>query len=58
MGYAFSRGKPVVAMRTDFRRVGHNEHVNLMLEQSATIVTSSDQLLAALHAPLLSVPDT
>jgi nucleoside 2-deoxyribosyltransferase/predicted secreted protein len=57
MGYAFSRGKPVIALRTDFRRVGHNEHVNLMLEQSATVVTSTDQLLAALHAPLLAGPD-
>lgn len=51
MGYAFSRGKPVIALRTDFRRVGHHEHVNLMLEQSATVVTTPDHLLAALHAP-------
>jgi nucleoside 2-deoxyribosyltransferase/predicted secreted protein len=57
MGYAYAQGKPVIALRTDFRRVGHNEHVNLMLEQSATVVTSCDQLLAALHAPLLAGPD-
>jgi nucleoside 2-deoxyribosyltransferase/predicted secreted protein len=57
MGYAFSRGKPVIALRTDFRRVGHHEHVNLMLEQSATVVTSPDQLLSALKAPLLPGPD-
>ena len=57
MGYAFAQGKPVIALRTDFRRVGYNEHVNLMLEQSATVVTSCDQLLAALHAPLLPGPD-
>lgn len=57
MGYAFSEGKPVIALRTDFRRVGHHEHVNLMLEQSATVVTSSDQLLAALQSPFLPGPD-
>ena len=49
--------KPVIALRTDFRRVGHHEHVNLMLEQSSSVVTMTDQLLVALHAPLLSGPD-
>ena len=57
MGYAFAEGKPVIALRTDFRRVGHHEHVNLMLEQSATIVTSSDYLLAALNSPNQPGPD-
>jgi nucleoside 2-deoxyribosyltransferase/predicted secreted protein len=57
MGYAFSHKKPVIALRTDFRRVGHHEHVNLMLEQSARIVTSCDHLLAALSSPLLPGPD-
>jgi len=57
MGYAFAEGKPVIALRTDFRRVGHHEHVNLMLEQSATIVTSSDLLLAALNSPTRAGPD-
>ncbi len=57
MGYATARGKPVVALRTDFRRVGENEHVNLMLEQSATVVTSTNDLLMALHAPLQPGPD-
>jgi nucleoside 2-deoxyribosyltransferase/predicted secreted protein len=57
MGYSFARGKPVIALRTDFRRVGHHEHVNLMLEQSATVVTTTDQLLSALNAPLLPGPD-
>lgn len=52
MGYAHARGKRVIALRTDFRRVGHHEHVNLMLEQSATVVTSGDQLLETLHSPL------
>ena len=53
MGYAFARGKPVIALRTDFRRIGHHEQVNLMLEQSAEIVGSSEELLAALRSPLL-----
>jgi nucleoside 2-deoxyribosyltransferase/predicted secreted protein len=57
MGYAHALGKPVIALRTDFRRIGHHEHVNLMLEQSARIVTSPDDLLAALPSPLLPGPD-
>jgi nucleoside 2-deoxyribosyltransferase len=57
MGYAFAAGKPVVALRTDFRRVGHHEHVNLMLEQSATVVTTQDQLTAALNTPRTPGPD-
>ena len=52
MGYAFAQGKPVIALRTDFRRVGHHEHVNLMLEQSAKVVGSTEELPAALHSPL------
>ena len=53
MGYAFAGGKRVIALRTDFRHVGACERVNLMLEQSATVVTSPEQLLDALNAPLL-----
>jgi len=58
MGYAFAKGKPVIALRTDFRRVGHHEQVNLMLEQSATITLSTDALLAALRAPCRPGPDS
>jgi len=54
MGYAFARGKPVIALRTDFRRVGHHEQVNLMLEQSAKVVGSMDEVLAALQSPCLN----
>jgi len=53
MGYAVAQGKPVFALRTDFRRVGTHEHVNLMLEQSATLVTSREGLLVALNSPLV-----
>jgi nucleoside 2-deoxyribosyltransferase/predicted secreted protein len=52
MGYAVALGKPVIALRTDFRRVGHHEQVNLMLEQSAKVVGSTEELLAALRSPV------
>ena len=51
MGYAFAQGKPVIALRTDFRRVGHHEQVNLMLEQSAKVVGSTEELLRILRSP-------
>jgi nucleoside 2-deoxyribosyltransferase/predicted secreted protein len=54
MGYAVARGKPVIALRTDFRRVGDHEHVNLMLEQSAHVVSSTEELLVALRSPRLN----
>jgi len=53
MGYAYARGKPVIAIRTDFRRAGDHERVNLMLEQSATVVNTDEQLIAALQDPEL-----
>lgn len=53
MGYAFAHGKTVVALRTDFRRSGSNEKVNLMLEESSTVVTGTDQLLDAIKAPAI-----
>ena len=51
MGYAFARAKPVIALRTDFRKVGHHEMVNLMLEQSATVAGSTEELLAIIQSP-------
>jgi nucleoside 2-deoxyribosyltransferase len=53
MGYAYARGRPVIALRTDFRRVGHHEHVNLMLEQSAKVVGSVEEVLALMQSPCL-----
>jgi nucleoside 2-deoxyribosyltransferase/predicted secreted protein len=50
MGYAYARGLPVLAIRTDFRMAGHHEHVNLMLEQSSRVVRSADELLNSLGA--------
>ena len=52
MGYAFANRIPVIAIRTDFRMAGHHEHVNLMLEQSARVVRSEEDLLEALKSPL------
>ena len=53
MGYATALGKPVIAIRTDFRRVGHEELVNLMLEQSSVVVKNRKELLAALGFQLV-----
>ena len=50
MGYAYARGKPVIALRTDFRRVGDYEKVNLMLEESSAVVTSTVELLEAIKS--------
>ena len=51
MGYAFSKGIPVVSLRTDFRKAGYHEEVNLMLEHSSTVVHSEEGLVAALLFP-------
>jgi len=48
MGYAYALGKRIVALRTDFRIAGQNEFVNLMLEESATVVTKKEALPGAL----------
>jgi len=52
MGYAYALGKKVIALRTDFRSAGHHEHVNLMLEESAALVTRKEDLPVALRSPL------
>jgi len=53
MGYAVALEKPVIAIRTDFRQVGINEQVNLMLEQSARVVSSKEEILQALEPHLI-----
>ena len=50
MGYAYAHGIPVVALRTDFRRVGDCERANLMLECSSAVAGSLDELAALLGA--------
>ena len=54
MGYAFACGKRVIALRTDFRKLSGYEHVNLMLEMGAAVVTNVDELTAALTFQTLS----
>lgn len=49
MGYAYARGIPVLALRTDFRRVGEGECANLMLECSSAVAESFDELAALLE---------
>jgi len=56
MGYASAQGKHVIALRTDFRNAGTHEKVNLMLEQSATVVSTREALLEALIVPTQPVP--
>jgi nucleoside 2-deoxyribosyltransferase len=58
MGYAFAHGKQVIALRTDFRRSGNHEKVNLMLEESATVVTSIEYLLDAVKPPSIVKSDS
>jgi len=48
MGCAYAHNKPVIAVRTDFRKAGMNEQVNLMLEQSSIVVTSREDLMREL----------
>jgi len=54
VGYAYALGKRVVALRTDFRIAGHHELVNLMLEESAAVVTKKEDLPRALGSLLLA----
>lgn len=49
MGYAYAAGKPVVALRTDFRWVAPGERVNLVLEESSRVATTIPELLAHLR---------
>jgi nucleoside 2-deoxyribosyltransferase len=51
MGYAYRHGIPVYAIRTDFRIAGHHELVNLMLEQSSTVVRSLAELPDVMNSP-------
>jgi nucleoside 2-deoxyribosyltransferase/predicted secreted protein len=53
MGYAFAHKKKVIALRTDFRRSGTHEKVNLMLEESATVVININQLLDKIKSPCI-----
>ena len=53
MGCAYAQKKQVIALRTDFRRAGLYEKVNLMLEQSASYATNFDTLLNLLKSQMI-----
>ncbi len=57
MGYAFALGKRIISLRTDFRRFGLYEPVNLMLSESSELVKSESELLSLLNPPINSVDD-
>ena len=50
VGYAYSKGKPVFGLRTDFRTLGIEGRVNLMIERSVTMCESIEQLLNQLKS--------
>lgn len=52
IGYAYAKGKKIISLRTDFRRVGNNESVNLMLEQSSEVVYDIPSLIKKFPCPL------
>ncbi len=45
IGYAFARGIPVLGLRTDFRTLGIEGTVNLMIERSITLFYTVSELL-------------
>jgi nucleoside 2-deoxyribosyltransferase len=45
IGYAYSKGMPVFGLRTDFRTLGIEGMVNLMIERSVTMCGSIQELL-------------
>ena len=51
VGYAFSKGKPVIGLKTDMRVFAREEEVNNMLAQGVRkIVENFDDIIAALNA--------
>jgi len=54
IGFASGLKKTIIALRTDFRIAGVHERVNLMLEQSASVVTDTPSLLRELGVPSIN----
>jgi nucleoside 2-deoxyribosyltransferase len=50
IGYAYARGKPILGLRTDFRTLGKEGTVNLMIERSVVLYTSIRELLNRLKS--------
>ncbi len=48
IGYAYALGKPVLGLRTDFRTLGIEGTVNLMIERSVALCSCIPELLARL----------
>jgi len=51
IGYAYARGKPIFGLRTDFRTLGIEGTVNLMIERSVVLCSSIRELLEHLKSP-------
>jgi len=50
IGFAFAKGKPVLGLRTDFRTLGIEGTVNLMIERSVILCDSVSELLNRLKS--------
>jgi nucleoside 2-deoxyribosyltransferase len=50
IGYAFAQGKSVIGLRTDFRTLGIEGTVNLMIERSVILCMSISELLSHLKS--------
>ncbi len=48
IGYAYALGKPILGLRTDFRTLGIEGTVNLMIERSIILCSDVPELLARL----------
>ncbi len=50
-GYAYARGTPVFGLRTEFRTLGIEGTVNLMIERSVVLCSNIEELLEHLKSP-------
>lgn len=50
IGYAYSKGKPVLGLKTDFRTLGIEGTVNLMIERAVILCTGISELLNRLKS--------
>ncbi|HEX7627427.1 MAG TPA: nucleoside 2-deoxyribosyltransferase, partial [Candidatus Methanoperedens sp.] len=50
IGFAFAKGKPVLGLRSDFRTLGIEGTVNLMIERSVVLCMSVSELLNRLKS--------
>lgn len=50
IGYAFAKGKPIIGLRTDFRTLGIEGTVNLMIERSVVLCSNLSELLNHLNS--------